>query len=424
MLGMGDRAAPSPSEYAMNTIPSWWLGFLTSLVLVAVSGCTPKPIANEGTTPTADTSPAPVAVRKPTFRISGGPQSAVDVAGLSPEELAVLTTAEQTPDQWHALFAVYVKQRGSHLQQPPVNGSYRVLKDALRFEPKYPFMPGVSYRVVFHPERLPGNTGSTERSVEAVLSLPKPKTIATTIVEQVYPSADELPENLLKFYLHFSAPMNRGEAYEHIRLLRSDGKADERAFLDLPQELWDPDGKRLTLFLDPGRIKRGLKPREDLGPVLEAGGQYTLVIDSEWKDAKGNPLKEAYRKTFRVLPPEEAQPGPKTWTIEAPEEAGAASPFVMISRSPLDHALMQRMLWITDAKGTKVAGKVEVMQQEACWRFTPAMPWKSGRYYLVADTRLEDLAGNSIGQPFEVDAFQPIERERKADTVRVPFEVP
>ena len=207
--------------------------------------------------------------------------------------------------------------------------------------------------------------------------------------------------------------MSRDEAYEHIRLLHADGKADERAFLELPQELWDPEGKRLTLFLDPGRIKRGLKPREDLGPVLEAGGQYTLAIDSEWKDAKGNPLKETYRKTFRVLPPEETQPGPRTWTIEAPEEAGAASPFVLTSRTPLDRALMRRMLWITDAKGVKVSGKVEVTQQEKCWRFTPATPWKSGRYYLVADTRLEDLAGNSIAQPFEVDVFHPIERRAR-----------
>ncbi len=383
------------------------------------SGCSPKPNANEGTALAVHTAPTSVVSRRPTFRILGGAQSAVEVAGLEPDELTALRATE--PEQWHTLFAVYVKQRGSNLQQPPVNGSYRVVKDVLRFEPKYPFMPGVSYRVVFHPEHLPG---PSELPMETVLSLPKPKAIATTVVEHVYPSAEELPENLLKFYLHFSAAMSRVEAYEHIRLLHADGKADERAFLELPQELWDAEGKRLTLFLDPGRIKRGLKPREDLGPVLEAGGQYTLAIDSEWKDAKGNPLKETYRKTFRVLPPEETQPGPRTWTIEAPEEAGAASPFVLTSRTPLDRALMRRMLWITDAKGVKVSGKVEVTQQEKCWRFTPATPWKSGRYYLVADTRLEDLAGNSIAQPFEVDVFHPIERKRAMDTVRVPFEVP
>jgi hypothetical protein len=408
----------------MNTILASPHTFLTLLVLAVVSGCAPKPIAGDSTAPAPDSAPVKATTREPTFRIHGGPQSAVEVAGLLPDELKALTAAERTPEQWHTLFAVYVKQQGSHVQQPPVSGSYRVVRDMLRFEPRYPFMPGVSYRVVFHPQRLPGHAEAAERPVETVLSLPKPKTIATTVVEHVYPSADELPENLLKFYLHFSAPMSRDEAYEHVRLLRPDGKADDRAFLELPQELWDPDGKRLTLFLDPGRIKRGLKPREDLGPVLEVGGQYTLAIDSPWKDARGNPLKEGYRKTFRVLPPEETQPGPKTWTIEAPEEAGTTNPFVMTARSPFDHALLQRMLWITDARGARVSGKVEVTQQETCWRFTPAMPWKSGRYALVADTQLEDLAGNNIARPFEVDLFHPIERGSKVETVRVPFEVP
>jgi len=52
------------------------------------------------------------------------------------------------------------------------------------------------------------------------------------------------------------------------------------------------------------------------------------------------------------------------------------------------------------------------------------MPWKAGRYYFVADTRLEDLAGNSIARPFEVDVFHPVEREVKGETVRIPFDVP
>jgi hypothetical protein len=41
----------------------------------------------------------------------------------------------------------------------------------------------------------------------------------------------------------------------------------------------------------------------------------------------------------------------------------------------------------------------------------------------VADTRLEDLAGNSIAKPFEVDVFHPVQREIKTETVKVPFEI-
>jgi hypothetical protein len=400
----------------VNTIRFCWLGSLP--LLLAGWGCSLE--LARGKLAVKET-PKP-ATSTPVIRLHGDKEPAIEVAGLLPEELKALARLEQTPEQWQALFAVYVERGGERVKQPAMLGSYRVAKDALRFEPRFPLVRGVSYRAVFHPDRLPGRAGSTEQAVEKVLLLPKAKPAAPTVVAHVYPSKDELPENQLKFYLHFSAPMSRGEAYEHIRLLDSDGKADERAFLELPQELWDRDGKRFTLFIDPGRVKRGLKPREDLGPVLEAGKRYTLVIDRAWKDAEGNPLKETYRKTFRVLPLDETQPDPKTWKLEAPA-AGTATPLVMTSPKPLDHALLHRMLWITDARGEKIAGTIEVTRQETCWCFTPAAPWKAGSYHLIADTRLEDLAGNSIGRPFEVDEQHPVKRERKAETVRLPFTV-
>ena len=105
---------------------------------------------------------------------------------------------------------------------------------------------------------------------------------------KVYPSRDLLPENLLQFYIFFSAPMSRGEAYRRITLLDiATGKIVDAPFLELDEELWSPDGTRFTLVFDPGRIKRGLKPREEVGPVLEAGKSYSLVIDRQWLDALG-----------------------------------------------------------------------------------------------------------------------------------------
>ena len=44
---------------------------------------------------------------------------------------------------------------------------------------------------------------------------------------------------------------------------------------------------RLTLLLDPGRIKRGVRPLEEIGGALQVGRTYTLVIDDAWPDAKG-----------------------------------------------------------------------------------------------------------------------------------------
>ena len=49
---------------------------------------------------------------------------------------------------------------------------------------------------------------------------------------------------------------------------------------------------------------------------------------------------------------------------------------------------------------------------ETTWQWTPDAPWEKGGYALVADPVLEDLAGNSIGWPFE-------ERETDSDRVKV-----
>src|SRR5205823_11683424 len=137
----------------------------------------------------------------------------------------------------------------------------------LRFEPRFPLQRGLRYQVVFRQALLP-DANIQKPDVNAEFMIPKLAAGPPTVVEHVYPSRDKLPENQLKFYLHFSAPMSRGEAYQQIQLLDEKGKVVELPFLELDEELWDPDGKRFTLFFDPGRIKRGLKPREEVGPAL------------------------------------------------------------------------------------------------------------------------------------------------------------
>ncbi len=156
--------------------------------------------------------------------------------------------------------------------------------------------------------------------------------------------------------------------------------------------------------------------------MLEQGKTYTLVIDREWKDANGEPLKEAFRKTFRAAAADETPPDPKTWRLAAPA-AGGAAPLVVTFPKPMDHALLLDMLWVVDAAGRKIVGEFAVTDGETRWRFTPKQPWAAGPYRLVADARLEDLAGNTIGRPFEVDETHPTTTRSKAETVETPFEV-
>src|SRR5262249_31229466 len=150
--------------------------------------------------------------------------------------------------------------------------------------------------------------------------------------------------------------------------------------------------------------------------------RYTLVIDRSWNDGEGQPLKETFRKTFQTVAAEESPIDEKTWKLQAPT-AGTRSPLVVTFPKPLDHALLNRLITVADAKGKAVEGTIAVTDKETCWKFTPKDAWPAGTYDLVADARLEDLAGNGIGRRFEVDVFRPVEREIKAETVKVPFTV-
>src|SRR5262249_3106211 len=160
----------------------------------------------------------------------------------------------------------------------------------------------------------------------------------------------------------------------------------------------------------------------EVGPVLEEGKAYTLVIDRAWPDAEGEPLREAHRKSFTAGPPDDVPPDPPKWKVQAPL-ADTREPLVVTFPEPLDHALLQRLLGVADGWGRAVGGQVRGRRGEPGWEFTPTEPWRAGAYRLVIDTRLEDLAGNRIGRPFEVDVFRPVEREVKAETVALSFTV-
>ena len=81
------------------------------------------------------------------------------------------------------------------------------------------------------------------------------------------------------------------------------------------------------------------------------------------------------------------------------------------------------MIWVTTDDGVRIEGTTKVSEEEMLWQFQPAKPWKAGKYQLGINKALEDLAGNSVAAPFEIDVFKPIQRESKAETALLTFEV-
>jgi len=363
----------------------------------------------------------------------------VELIGVDPIALAVLGNPDITRDEWSSFLAVRVlpETAAKAGANPPLLGSYKATNNGVRFEPRFPLEPGVRFRAEFDPVQMHAVAqqhlllcGSSHADWQSSFTTrltadflpPLTTTTARTSVVEVYPTGSLLPENLLRFYIHFSAPMSRGEAYARIQLLDATDHPVNDPFLELAEELWSNDGKRFTLLFDPGRIKRGLKPREEVGPVLEAGKTYTLAIDRDWRDASGNALRSGFRKSFRAGPADETSPDPKTWKI-APPTAETRDALEVRFPEALDRALLERLIAVTDEGGSVVGGQVSTTDRETAWRFTPREPWRAGSYRLTVVTDLEDAAGNSVARPFEVDITGPVTSKVTSETVSLPFRI-
>ena len=239
---------------------------------------------------------------------------------------------------WSSVFAVYAGEG----DVPPMLGSYTVDHGALIFRPKYTPSPGIRIRAVF---RTPGGSPVEARFQESTADMQP-----SAYVEQVYPSANALPQNLLKFYIQFSAPMSRGEAWSRIHLVDDNGSRVEVPFLEIVQELWDGDNRRLTVLFDPGRIKRGLARRQQMGPALVEGKEFSLVVDREFQDAQGVPMRAEFRKPFRVIPSERTPTEPSQWRLTAPQ-AHTSGALVVEFTKPMDWAMLQRVFAVEGSGG-------------------------------------------------------------------------
>ena len=128
----------------------------------------------------------------------------------------------------------------------------------------------------------------------------KEKFGTNTFVEKVYPDADTLPENILKFYIKFSKPMREGNFLNHIRLINNTGDNVSGVFFDNFYELWNNDRTQITLLVDPGRVKKGLQQNIKQGRAFAVNESYKLIIDSTWRSIQGNYIDSQYVKTFFI----------------------------------------------------------------------------------------------------------------------------
>ncbi len=289
----------------------------------------------------------------------------------------------------------------------PVFASVLYQGDTLTLTPTYSLSPGETYEA-----RVTTSDGKI--SERKFYHHPAPEAAAPRVI-RVLPDTGKVPANLLKFYLEFDQPMREGiEIFDKIHLIDLATHTE----VDSPwrrQELWSPNGKRLTLWIHPGRIKQGVNLRTELGPVLFPDRKYELILDETIQTPDGRKLEKSFRHTFETTAEDRTLLDMSSWEILAPQTP--RSPLVINTKKALDPWLATRhmvilhhgkeipttMTWDLSQTRFELISEQSNRVQSATQQGTIPSSWISGDYSIRIDEFLEDLAGNTALRVFDTD---------------------
>lgn len=303
--------------------------------------------------------------------------------------------AEHHPTGSTQHLSVFVGSADSyHEDRLPVAGRDEHRGDSPSFTPAFGFVAGQEYvvrtRRSNEPDRL------TEFQIQ------REDAAAPALVTDVYPSGDVLPENVLRFYVHFSVPMTPHLASDFVALRNASGVADRAALMKFKQELWNAERTRLTVLIDPGRIKRRVATNLDLGPALRSGERYALTVDEGWPAADGSSVLQSFSKSFRVGPALRERPNVGQWKSRSPR-VGTREPLLITFDRPFDRHLLNKALHAVASDGQTIDGTSLVGESEMSWSFTPVERWIAPGMHVTVDDALEDVAGNNFRELLDRD---------------------
>ncbi len=272
---------------------------------------------------------------------------------------------------------------------PPMMAEVEVLERGLRLRPKFPLDPAGTYCALLESKRESVGRQSVGRQSAEWDGTTKSKNITVAEVVKVLPAVPHLPANALRLYVEFSRPVFAKNVHRWVRLRdETDERWIDTPFVEIPEGLWDPHGRQLTLIFHPGRIKRGVGPNLAMGPPLIPGHAYTLVVERSGSDR--------YEHHFIATEPDRSAIDPSRWRIVEPSVAGA--PWRVDFRESLDPYLAER--WIRLAAGSpaeSIPGEVA----PAGDHLLIEGPNEQNEIALWVHRDLEDLAGNRVHEVFD-----------------------
>ena len=241
-------------------------------------------------------------------------------------------------------------------------------------------------------------------------------------VVNIYPSANELPENLLRFYVEFSQPMREEDFISNILFQDEQGNDLTGVFLPSKYEYWNKERTVITLIFDPGRVKTGLQAHKKMGRALQNGKKYRLVIKSSCQALSGKLLGQEYSKEFAVTEEVNSAIDPDKWAIKPPL-ANTNDPLIVEFDRHMDHLNASAFIGVFDHTGRQISGNIELSKDASIWSFFPEKSWEEENYKIMIYNKLEDICGNNLIHGFDVLKASEIARTNKEVITEIEFNI-
>jgi hypothetical protein len=343
------------------------------------------------------------------LRFEATPAGRQVVARLPAEFAGKLPAGGLTQEHGEAVLTLSLLADNTNTPGPSMLGKYHRSGNELTFTPRFPLGAGATYRASL---KIAGRTTSLDYRIPMLAAKTPPKIV------KIYPTADVLPANHLRFYIYFDRPMRGGkEIFKYLAILDDKGKEVGEPWLE--DEIWDEENNCLILYIHPGRIKWGVELRELMGPVLYEKRSYALVIRGDWTDLEGNKIGKDAIKKFTTTAEDRVRIKLSDWKLSVPRASTRDAVTLALPKS-VDYRSLQTGLTVTNAKGQNIAGAITVGKEEKSWSFTPTQPWPAGLHHVRVSPDLEDVAGNTPSRPFDMDLLLPA---AQAQTLQFEFEV-
>ena len=207
---------------------------------------------------------------------------------------------------------------------------------------------------------------------------------AANAVSAVYPSGSTISAHTLRLSIHFTSPQYLA-VLGRLSLRGKENRPITAAFLN--QELWSPDRTKLTILLDPARLKTHLERQKTMGAPLAGRHEVALFLDD-------HPIK-----SWTVTPHTCRPISLDEWQVSTPRRGGT-SPLKLRFPEPIDIQALH-LIAVLDPDDQRILGEESITTSERDWKFKPLTPWKPGLYHIVVHPDFENPCGDEIGDLFE-----------------------